>query len=30
LNNITPQVELRVGQEIKLPPTAAAAPSRRH
>lgn len=30
LNNITPQVELRAGQEIKLPPTAAAAPSRRH
>jgi membrane-bound lytic murein transglycosylase D len=30
LNGVTPQVELRAGQEIKLPATAAAAPSRRH
>jgi membrane-bound lytic murein transglycosylase D len=29
LNGITPGVELRAGQEIKLPATAAAAPSRR-
>jgi membrane-bound lytic murein transglycosylase D len=29
LNGITPEVELRAGQEIKLPATAAAAPSRR-
>ena len=30
LNGVQPQVKLRAGQEIKLPPTAAAAPSRRH
>lgn len=30
LNGVNPQVELRAGQEIKLPATAAAAPSRRH
>jgi membrane-bound lytic murein transglycosylase D len=29
LNGVTPEVELRAGQEIKLPATAAAAPSRR-
>jgi len=29
LNGVTPGVELQAGQEIKLPPTAAAAPSRR-
>jgi membrane-bound lytic murein transglycosylase D len=29
LNNITPEVELRAGQEIRLPATSAAAPSRR-
>jgi membrane-bound lytic murein transglycosylase D len=29
LNGVTPEVELRAGQEVKLPPTAAAAPSRR-
>ena len=29
LNGVTPGVELRAGQEIKLPATAAAAPSRR-
>lgn len=29
LNGVTPQVELRAGQEIRLPATAAAAPSRR-
>ncbi|MFN2492223.1 MAG: transglycosylase SLT domain-containing protein [Pyrinomonadaceae bacterium] len=29
LNNITPEVELRAGQEIRLPPASAAAPSRR-
>src|SRR6266850_586945 len=29
LNGVTPGVELHAGQEIKLPPTAAAAPSRR-
>jgi len=30
LNGIQPQVKLRAGQEIKLPATAPAAPSRRH
>lgn len=30
LNGVSPQVELRAGQEIKLPATAPAAPSRRH
>lgn len=30
LNGVNPQVELRAGQEIKLPATAPAAPSRRH
>lgn len=29
LNGVTPEVELRAGQEVKLPATAAAAPSRR-
>jgi membrane-bound lytic murein transglycosylase D len=29
LNGVTPEVELRAGQEIRLPATAAAAPSRR-
>jgi LysM repeat protein len=29
LNGVTPGVELQAGQEIKLPPTVAAAPSRR-
>lgn len=29
LNGVTPEVELRAGQEVKLPPTATAAPSRR-
>jgi membrane-bound lytic murein transglycosylase D len=29
LNGVTPEFELRVGQEIRLPATAAAAPSRR-
>jgi len=29
LNGVTPQVELRAGQEIRLPATAAVAPSRR-
>jgi len=29
LNGVTPELELRVGQEIRLPATAAAAPSRR-
>jgi len=29
LNGVTPQVELRAGQEVRLPATAAAAPSRR-
>jgi len=29
MNGVTPQVELRAGQEIKLPATAAVAPSRR-
>ena len=29
LNGVTPGVELRAGQEIRLPATAAAAPSRR-
>jgi len=29
LNGVTPEVELRAGQEVKLPPTAAAAPSHR-
>ena len=29
LNGVTPAVELRAGQEIRLPATAAAAPSRR-
>ena len=29
LNGVTPGVELQAGQEIKLPPMAAAAPSRR-
>ncbi|MGI9064846.1 MAG: transglycosylase SLT domain-containing protein [Pyrinomonadaceae bacterium] len=29
LNGVTPGVELRAGQEVKLPATAAAAPSRR-
>src|SRR6185369_9966481 len=29
LNGVTPGVELHAGQEIKLPPMAAAAPSRR-
>jgi len=29
LNGVTPEVELRAGQEIKLPATAVAAPSRR-
>jgi membrane-bound lytic murein transglycosylase D len=29
LNGVTPEVELRAGQEIKLPATTAAAPSRR-
>jgi len=29
LNGVTPGVELRAGQQIKLPATAAAAPSRR-
>jgi membrane-bound lytic murein transglycosylase D len=29
LNGVTPEVELRAGQEIKLPPTVAAAPSHR-
>lgn len=29
LNGVTPEVELRAGQEVRLPATAAAAPSRR-
>jgi membrane-bound lytic murein transglycosylase D len=29
LNGLTPEVELRAGQEVRLPATAAAAPSRR-
>ena len=29
LNGVTPEVELRAGQEIRLPATVAAAPSRR-
>ncbi|MGI8734426.1 MAG: transglycosylase SLT domain-containing protein [Pyrinomonadaceae bacterium] len=29
LNGVTPEAELRVGQEIRLPATAGAAPSRR-
>jgi membrane-bound lytic murein transglycosylase D len=29
LNGVTPEIELRAGQEIRLPATAAAAPSRR-
>ena len=29
LNGVSPEVELRAGQEIRLPATAAAAPSRR-
>jgi LysM repeat protein len=29
LNGVTAEVELRAGQEVKLPATAAAAPSRR-
>lgn len=29
LNGVTPEVELRAGQEVRLPPTAAAAPSHR-
>jgi membrane-bound lytic murein transglycosylase D len=29
LNGVTPQVELRAGQEVRLPATAAVAPSRR-
>lgn len=29
LNGVTPNVELRAGQEVRLPATAAAAPSRR-
>src|ERR1043166_1057771 len=29
LNGVTPELELKVGQEIRLPATAAAAPSRR-
>ena len=29
LNGVTADVELRAGQEVKLPTTAAAAPSRR-
>lgn len=30
MNGIAPTVKLRAGQEVKLPPTPAAAPSRRH
>ena len=29
LNGVTPEAELHAGQEIRLPATAAAAPSRR-
>jgi LysM repeat protein len=29
LNGVTPEVELRAGQEVRLPASAAAAPSRR-
>jgi peptidoglycan lytic transglycosylase D len=29
LNGVTPEVELKAGQEVRLPATAAAAPSRR-
>jgi LysM repeat protein len=29
LNGVTPETELRAGQEIRLPAVAAAAPSRR-
>jgi LysM repeat protein len=29
LNGVTPEVELRAGQEVRLPATAAAVPSRR-
>ncbi|MDQ2975415.1 MAG: transglycosylase SLT domain-containing protein [Acidobacteriota bacterium] len=29
LNGVTPEVELRAGQEVRLPATAAAAPTRR-
>ena len=29
LNGVTPEVELRAGQEVKLPATSSAAPSRR-
>jgi LysM repeat protein len=29
MNGVTPQVELRAGQEIRLPATASTAPSRR-